>query len=178
MTSAYAQGGFFGMKVGSPDAAGTVTGSAGTEGAKDEAKQLAKCDKPFGKIAVYEPQDGMQKALTQFSLPSPTGLIRLMIQQSGCFVVVERGQAMQILKQERALANDGTSRSDSDMGGGQLAAADFVLTPEVQFSQENAGGFGGGAHEYWQFIRADRHVGWRGCRQCEIQAGTDHVDPR
>jgi len=140
---AFAQGGLLDMKVGSSDASGTVTGAAGTGGTQNEAKQLVKCDKPFGKIAVYEPQDAMQKALTQFSLPSPTGLIRLMIQQSGCFVVVERGQAMRILQQERALAGDGTARSDSNMGSGQLAAADFVVTPEVQFSQNNAGGAGG-----------------------------------
>lgn len=144
MPPAFADGGFLDMKVGSSDAAGVVTGAAGTGGAQNEAKQLVKCDKPFGKIAVYEPQDAMQKALMQFTLPSPTGLIRLMIQQSGCFVVVERGQAMRMLQQERALAGDGTSRSDSNMGGGQLAAADFVVTPEVQFSQQNAGGAGGG----------------------------------
>lgn len=57
--------------------------------------------------------------------------------------MVERGQAMKILQQERALASEGTSRSDSNMGGGQLAAADFVVTPEVQFSEQNAGGAGG-----------------------------------
>jgi curli biogenesis system outer membrane secretion channel CsgG len=142
-TCAFAEGGFLDMKVGSSDASGVVTGSAGSAGPQSEAKQLVKCDKPFGKIAVYEPQDTMQKALMQFSLPSPTGLIRLMIQQSGCFVVVERGQAIQMLRQERALATEGTSRSDSNMSGGQLAAADFVVTPEVQFSQQNAGGFGG-----------------------------------
>lgn len=143
MTSAFAEGGLLDMKVGSSDASGVVTGAAGTAGTQNEAKQLVKCDKPFGKIAVYEPQDAMQKALMQFRLPSPTGLIRLMIQQSGCFVVVERGQAMQILQQERALAGDGTARSDANMGGGQLAAADFVVTPEVQFNQQNAGGAGG-----------------------------------
>jgi curli biogenesis system outer membrane secretion channel CsgG len=144
VTPVFADGGLTDMKVGSRDASGTVTGAVGTGGAQNEAKQLVKCDKPFGKIAVYEPQDAIQKALMQFSLPSPTGLIRLMIQQSGCFVVVERGQAMQILQQERALAREGTSRGDSNMGGGQLAAADFVVTPEVQFSQQNAGGAGGG----------------------------------
>jgi curli biogenesis system outer membrane secretion channel CsgG len=139
-TPAFAQGGPLDMKVGSSDASGTVTGAAGPDGAQSEAKQLVKCDKPFGKIAVYEPQDVMQRALMQFRLPSPTGVIRLMIQQSGCFVVVERGQAMRVLQQERTLAGDGTARSDSNMGSGQLVAADFVLTPEVQFSQQNAGG--------------------------------------
>lgn len=79
MPHAFAEGGLLDMKVGSPDAAGVVTGAAGTGGAQNEAKQLVKCDKPFGKIAVYEPQDAMQRVLMRFSLPSPTGLIRLMI---------------------------------------------------------------------------------------------------
>ena len=56
---AFAQGGVLDMKVGSTDASGTVTGAAGAGGAQNEAKQLVKCDKPFGKIAVYEPQDAM-----------------------------------------------------------------------------------------------------------------------
>ena len=30
------------------------------------------------------------------------------------------------------------------MGGGQMVAADFVLTPAVVFSENNAGGVGGG----------------------------------
>src|SRR5581483_8086798 len=31
------------------------------------------------------------------------------------------------------------------LGGGQMVAADFVLTPAVQFSENNAGGIGGAA---------------------------------
>lgn len=131
------------MNVGSPSASGAVTGSAGTSGSRDESKKLVKCDRSFGKIAVYEPQDAYQQVLMRFNLPSPSGLLRLMIQQSGCFVVVERGQAMNILMQERQLARGGDSRQDSNMGGSQLVAADFVLTPAVQFSQQNSAGMGG-----------------------------------
>ena len=132
-----------GYKQGSEDASGQVTGSAGTNGAHNAAPTLERCDKPFGKIAVYEPQDAFQKALMSYRLPSPTGLLRMMIQQSNCFVVVERGVAMRNMMQERTLSEGGQTRAGSNMGKGQMATADFVLTPEVVFSDNNAGGVGG-----------------------------------
>lgn len=133
----------FGFKQGSDDASGAVTGAAGVDGASKAAPSLEKCGKPLGKIAIYEPQDAVQKALLSYKLPSPTGLIRLMVQQSNCFIVVERGLAMNNIMQERQLADSGQARKGSNMGKGQLAAADFVMTPEVVFSENNAGGAGG-----------------------------------
>jgi hypothetical protein len=67
-----------------------------------------------------------------------------MIQQSNCFLVVERGVGMQNLMQERALQKAGELRQDSNVGGGQMVTADYVLTPAVVFSEDNAGGVGGG----------------------------------
>jgi hypothetical protein len=67
----------------------------------------------------------------------------MMIQQSNCFIVVERGAGMQNMMQERQLANSGQLRSNSNMGGGQMVSADFILTPSVVFSENNAGGVGG-----------------------------------
>jgi curli biogenesis system outer membrane secretion channel CsgG len=81
-------------------------------------------------------------ALRGYGLTSPTGLIRLVIQQSGCFTVVERGRAMQNIMQERALAESGQLQAGSNIGRGQLVVADFVLTPDVVFSNNNAGGVG------------------------------------
>lgn len=84
----------------------------------------------------------MSAALRGYGLTSPTGLIRLIIQQSGCFTVVERGRAMQNIMQERALAESGQLQAGSNIGRGQLVVADFVLTPDVVFSNNNAGGVG------------------------------------
>ena len=50
---------------------------------------------------------------------------------------------MQNMMQERALADSGQLRQSSNVGGGQMVAADFVLTPNVVFSEGNAGGVGG-----------------------------------
>jgi hypothetical protein len=120
-----------------------VQGAAGTQGAQGAAGDLERCDKPMGAVAVVEPQDYIMSALSRYNLQSPVGLIRMMIQQSNCFIVVERGQGMQNMMQERALAGGGEMRANSNIGGGQMVAADFILTPAVVFSEKNAGGMGG-----------------------------------
>lgn len=120
-----------------------VKGAAGTDGSKGDEK-LEHCDAPMGAVAVVEPQSQILLALTRYNLSSPVGLIRMMIQQSNCFIVVERGAGMQNLMQERALASSGQLRENSNVGGGQMVSADFVLTPSVVFSENNAGGIGGG----------------------------------
>ncbi len=73
-----------------------------------------------------------------------------MVQQSNCFIVVDRGMGLQNLKQERDLAHAGELRAGSNMGGGQMVTADFVLTPTVVFSEDDAGAIGGavsGVHQ-------------------------------
>jgi curli biogenesis system outer membrane secretion channel CsgG len=117
-------------------------GSAGPGGSVGDSGQ-EKCDKPMGAMAVVEPQSGVSHSLSRYGLQSPTGIIRMMIQQSNCFIVVERGVGMQNMMQERALAESGELRAGSNMGGGQMVSADFVLTPAVVFQENDAGGVGG-----------------------------------
>lgn len=119
-----------------------VQGAAGTQGSKGD-NGLEHCDKPMGAMAVVEPQDQILGYLRAYNLQSPVGLIRMMIQQSNCFIVVERGVGMQNAMQERSLQNSGELRQNSNMGGGQMVTADFILTPAVVFSEGNAGGVGG-----------------------------------
>jgi hypothetical protein len=138
---AAAQGGVTGTKQG--QGGSVVQGAAGTSAAK-APEGLERCDRPMGAIAVVEPQNDILAHLSRYRLSSPVGLIRMMIQQSNCFVVVERGVGMQNMMQERQLAQAGQTRTGSNMGGGQMVTADFVLTPSVVFSENNAGGVGAG----------------------------------
>lgn len=108
----------------------------------DDELQVEKCSKKLGVLAVAEPQQGWGY-LNQYGLGSPAALLRGMVQQSGCFDVVERGIAMQNLQQERALAAGGDLRSESNVGKGQMQAADFVMTPNVQIGSSTTGGLGG-----------------------------------
>lgn len=108
--------------------------------AKDE---LQKCDRPFGTIALAEPRSEYMQYFNRYSLGSPTALLRMMVQQSKCFVVLERGAGMSIIKGERELARDGEAQAGSNMGAGQMVLADFVMNPALQVVDNNAGGVGG-----------------------------------
>mgnify|MGYP000128898895 CR=1 FL=1 len=111
----------------------------------DNEPVIETCSEPKGTLAIAEPQSNVLVALTQYSLPAPTGLLRQFVQASNCFQVVERGVAMQNIQQERALSNSGMLQNGSNMGGGQLVTADFVMTPDVLFKDDNAGGAAVGA---------------------------------
>jgi hypothetical protein len=114
-----------------------VTGSAGESGnVKDAARQLVQCSESVGTIALVESQI---PALAQKGLTSPVPLIRLIAAQSRCFDVVDRGQALTRMEEERRLAEGGRLRQGANVGGGQMVAADYMITPNVVFSEGNAG---------------------------------------
>jgi hypothetical protein len=137
-----------------------VQGAAGPSGAPGAAGDLERCDKPMGALAVVEPQTHVAQALARYQLGSPVGLIRLMVQQSNCFIVVERGMGMANMMQERNLATAGQLRQGSNMGGGQMVSADYIMTPAVVFSDSNAGGVGGALGGVGPLF--GRHGGWVG----------------
>ena len=120
-------------------------GAAAGANAKGAAMNLESCDEPMGTIAVVEEQEGdwYRYLSTDLRLPSTVPVIRMLIQQSNCFVVVERGRAMQNMMQERALMDSGELRQGSDFGKGKMVAADYTMNPSINFSQSDAGGIGG-----------------------------------
>jgi hypothetical protein len=118
-----------------------VQGSANEAGhAKEAAAALRQCDQPLGTMALIERQD---TALAQYGLESPVPLLRLLASQSNCFAVVERGQGFDRMMQERDLASQGLLQTGSNVGGAQMFAADYLLTPNVTFSEDGAGMAGG-----------------------------------
>lgn len=121
---------------------GAATGLGMPATAADPASTVEQCSRKFGTITVVDPRGGVGH-LQKYGLGSPSALLRMMIQQSGCFDVVERGVAMQNIQQERALAQGGQLRDDSNIGQGQMQVADFVMTPDVQIPTSDTGGIGG-----------------------------------
>lgn len=133
-------------KLGTQASATTATGAAGGATAQNANAQLERCDGPLGTVAlVEETQSDWYRAYTQrYQLGSTVPVLRLMIQQSNCFVVVERGRAFANMERERALAAQGQTRQGSNMGAGQIVAADYSMTPEVLVSAKGTSGGGGG----------------------------------
>lgn len=112
---------------------------AGAGHAADDPK-IEKCSAELGTLAVAEPQARVISGLQRYGLGSPSAMLRMMVQESGCFAVVERGVAMHNLQQERALGAQGQLQAGSYIGGGQMAVADFVMTPVVQFGDTSGVG--------------------------------------
>lgn len=120
---------------------GVVSGSASGGAAANENTQLEKCSETLGTIAVVENQGApWYYELRNHRLGSTVPVLRLMIQQSNCFVIVERGAAMRNITQERELARSGEARAGSNFGQGQMVVADYTMSPEIQFSGKTGGG--------------------------------------
>jgi curli biogenesis system outer membrane secretion channel CsgG len=124
---------------------GTVaTGSAGGAESQGASSQLERCDETLGTIAVVEDQSAAwYHTLSQYKLGSTVPVLRMMIQQSNCFVVVERGAAMRNMMQERSLSESGEMREGSSFQKGQMVAADYTMSPTITFSQKGTSGAGG-----------------------------------
>ena len=121
-----------------------VSGAAGGATTANAASTLERCDRSLGTIGVVEDQNsGWYQTLRSHKLGSTVPVLRMMIQQSNCFVVVERGGAMQNMVRERNIEKSGEMRGGSNFGPGQMVAADFTMKPEITFSQ-NTGGMGAG----------------------------------
>jgi curli biogenesis system outer membrane secretion channel CsgG len=113
---------------------------------------VPRCAAPIGVLSVIEPDRNWWQ---EYGLGSPEALIKVFVQRSGCFTLVDRGAGLAAAQQERALGAGGDLRVGSNVGQGQVLAADYVLVPDLVSSNENArgnaiggilGGFiGGGA---------------------------------
>lgn len=134
------------MKMGDPSAKTMATGGAGGANSAGASTALEKCATPMGTISLIENVDApwYYTLTNQYRLPPTANLLRLMIQQSNCFVVVERGRSgMAAMNTERNLQNSGELRKGSSFGKGQMVSSDYGLSPEIVFSEGNTAGLGG-----------------------------------
>jgi curli biogenesis system outer membrane secretion channel CsgG len=104
----------------------------------DNAKaQIPVCTHRIGTAAIYEPDNKWWEPL---GLESPEALIKVFVMRSGCFTLVDRGKGFDVAQRERALASGGDLRQGSNIGKGQVKAADYVLVPDIVSKNSNAGG--------------------------------------
>jgi len=120
------------------------SGSTAGANSADSNPKLEYCDEPLGTLGVDEDQRARwwsSYARRYPTLGSTVPVLRLMIQQSNCFVVVERGRSLNNVMAERRLEESGELRQGSKFQKGQLVSADYTMSPSIQFS-ENTGGLG------------------------------------
>ena len=115
-----------------------------SSGRKQQARgtaEIPRCARNLGTVAIVEPDNQWWREL---SLGSPEAIIRVFIQRSGCFTLVNRGRAMENRAMERALADQGELQRGSNLGKGQVKAADYMLQPDIVSTNRNSGGGGFG----------------------------------
>lgn len=133
------------VRMGGQNTSSMASGGAAGTSSNNVNSQLQRCQSPLGTIALFEDtSSNSYGTLTrEYKLPPSANLLRLMIQQSNCFVVVERGKTMAAMNTERNLQNSGELRAGSKFGKGQVVSSDYTLTPEINFSSNDTGGMGG-----------------------------------
>jgi curli biogenesis system outer membrane secretion channel CsgG len=98
---------------------------------------IPSCARSLGSIAVIEPESNWW---SQNRLGSPASLIKVFVSRSRCFTLVDRGKGMAAMKAERELASGGDLRVGSNIGKGQVRAADYVLVPDLVSQNNDASG--------------------------------------
>jgi curli biogenesis system outer membrane secretion channel CsgG len=104
-----------------------------------QTAQIPVCARKLGTISVIEPEDGTSWWTGQ-QLPAPSKLIKVFVNKSRCFTLVDRGAGMDAAMRERGLASSGELRGQSNIGKGQVKAADYVLVPDLISQNSNASG--------------------------------------
>ena len=135
------------MQMGSDSAKTTATGAAAGSHSENANPGLERCDAPLGTMAVIEDTDSewYRDYNRQYKLGPTAPVLKLLAQQSNCFVIVERSdRGMKAMMQERNLADSGELRKSSNYGRGQMVSADYSLSPTITFTNNDSGGITGG----------------------------------
>jgi curli biogenesis system outer membrane secretion channel CsgG len=129
------------VAAGSP-ALAADRGSSGRQAQVRGTQEIPVCSRNLGAIAIVEPDNQWWREL---NLGSPEAILKIFVQRSGCFSLVNRGRAMQSRAMERALADNGELQDGSNVGRAQVRTADYFLEPDIVSANRNSGGGGAGA---------------------------------
>lgn len=104
----------------------SVAVSAKIENDKGSSKnaEIPTCGRSLGTIALV---DGDGQGWKAYQLGAPSTLLKTFISKSGCFKLVNRGAGMEAIRREQALSGGGDLQRGSNVGGGQIRAADWLL---------------------------------------------------
>jgi curli biogenesis system outer membrane secretion channel CsgG len=127
----------------------TAFGAAGTALAQKrvdygrgstDSLDMPTCAQPIGSIAI---ENGTEyRGWRYYQLGEPEKLLKVFVQRSGCFKLVNRGAGLDATRREQNLSEGGDLQRGSNVGGGQIKAADYILIADIVGTDSNAGGSG------------------------------------
>lgn len=113
--------------------------SSGRKEQERGTQEIPQCSRNLGTVAIVEPDNQWWR---EMSLGSPEAILKVFVQRSRCFTLVNRGRSLQNRAMERALADNGELQRGSNIGRGQVKAADYFLQPDIVSTNKNSGGGG------------------------------------
>ena len=122
-----------------------LAGPSGTQKTQQATmNDVPHCARKLGTLSVANGDD--PSGWTQYQLAAPEKLLKVLVQRSGCFSLVDRGAGLNAAERERDIGGGLGLQRHSNVGQGQVKAADYVLVAEVQAANANSGGnaIGGG----------------------------------
>jgi hypothetical protein len=123
-----------------------VSGSGGPAGANKSSQQLLRCDAPVAVVSLTENAGGYV-GIGHGGLPeSPLPLVRVIMQQSNCFRIVDRNSGLKSTIEEQKLKEAGVLKSEApgNVKKGQGIMAQYTVVPSLTFSEQDAGSNIGG----------------------------------
>ncbi|GAB2465009.1 hypothetical protein GCM10027082_15900 [Comamonas humi] len=116
-----------------------ISGSAGPAGAQSAHASLEHCDAPIATVALLENPHGYVMPSVVNLPPTPVPLVRLLMQQSGCFRVVDRAGGLQGTIREGELKDAGVLRPNGTVARSKGYEAQYTMVPNLTFSEQDAG---------------------------------------
>jgi hypothetical protein len=102
------------------------------------SSDVPHCSRKLGTLSIVDGDDS--SGWTQYNLASPQKVLKAIVQRSGCFNLVDRGAGLSAAERERNIGGNLGLQRGSNVGQGQVKAADYVLVAEVQGRNSNVGG--------------------------------------
>ena len=100
--------------------------------------QIPHCTRNLGTISVVDGSD--THGWSQHQLAPPARLLKVIVQRSGCFSLVDRGAGFTAAQRERDINADMGLQRGSNVGQNQVRAADFILVAEIAAADSNTSG--------------------------------------
>ena len=104
------------------------------------ANDVPRCTRKLGTVTIEDGDD--MNPWTQAQLAPPSKLLKVIVQRSGCFNIVDRAGGLTAATRERAIGAGLGLQRRSNVGQGQIRAADYVLLAEIQGANSNVSGSG------------------------------------
>ncbi|HUZ11805.1 MAG TPA: CsgG/HfaB family protein [Caulobacteraceae bacterium] len=98
---------------------------------------LPHCERPIGTAAIHEPDRDWWSPL---GLSNPEAVLKMFALRSGCLRMVDRNQGLAMRNQEEGLNNSGELQRGSNIGRGQVLAADYFIVPDISRQNGDSGG--------------------------------------